>query len=137
MNNSWKTGAVSGLIAGLFGGIVMTITGITGHVIGPFEPLEITGIFLIFYTISHVGIALIFGIIFGIIYLKYYDSILGKGILKGLYFGLLLWLLVSIIPAIILGAIGQIAWTKGFIIVGFFSIIAYGLVLGYLHKPKK
>ena len=123
-----KNAAVAGLIAGIIGGIVALIVGIfTGG-------SDVTSAAFTNLASIHIGNNAIWGIIFGLIFSAFYSRIPGKGISKGFYFGLLLWLLVAIRPATFLGLFGEMPWAKGFIIVGFFFTVVYGIVLGALYK---
>lgn len=91
MSNSWKIGAISGLIAGIVGNILSFFSAINIINIGEyywfFETLSPTLINKIIITETSINI--IWGIVLGIVYSKAYDLVPGKGISKSFMFGLI------------------------------------------------
>jgi hypothetical protein len=90
---SWKIGAVSGLLAGIILGILVTFFArllSSMGLLGPPWPDIIP------YCIEiNILLGVFWGIILGIIFSKVYGLIPGKGILKGLYFGLIFFVIYS------------------------------------------
>jgi hypothetical protein len=79
---------------------------------------------------------LIWGAIFGILFAFFYERVPGHNISKGLIFSMIIFSITNLplaIHSIVYGIFaGFFAWTFAI-----FAFIAYGLVLGYLYKPKK
>ena len=134
MNNSLNIGAISGLIAGLLGGIVFTISIRASFSIGLYEP-RFVSMYLVGQNAygTNILIGIIFGIICGVIYSRAYSLILGKGVSKGLFFGLILLLILWIRHATWCLAYGLYAYAASEVCTGFLKWVAYGLVLGFLY----
>jgi hypothetical protein len=92
MANSWKIGAVSGLIAGILGGIVFSIFAGIAYSLGFYGPGD--GYYISNAYSINILLSIIFGIIGGIIYSKVYTIIPVKTILKGLFFGIFLFFII-------------------------------------------
>ena len=133
---SIKRGFFYGVIAGVGSGVVGTISWIIGMSLRIWEPIPsiLSATSLTTRLINEIVIAVAFGAIFGVLYSMYYDATPGKGILKGLVFGLLLFFISSVRFGFIglayygMDAAIQVLWP------GFFTLITFGLVLGYLYK---
>jgi hypothetical protein len=138
--NSLKNYIIAGLIAGFVSGIVWFIFHISGlwdlFLVPPFfDPVDIQTLALIDIIQGS-----IWGIIFGAFYALFYDYIPAKGIKKGLYYGLIIWIIIFFRSTVI-KTIHAYVFKQHIIpeaIASFFAIcIAYGLLIGYLYKPKK
>ena len=135
MTDSWKIGAVSGLIAGI-------VTGFLGIHYAQF----IFSLGLPFWThppsdyplMSHIVIveltmAIIWGIAIGIIYSKVYDLIPGKHIYKGLVFGIILTLIWSVRWVTWDIAYSWIPELKGDLL-SLHLYLVFGILLGILYE---
>jgi hypothetical protein len=128
---SWKIGGIAGLIAGIVAGIVAYIFTIISPMIVLFlglQPESLGNIDL------YIMINSIWGVILGIIYARFYRLIPGKNILKGLMFGLIIFLITNIRDGTFWWSYGTRPFTIAWIFVGFFQIIAYGLMLSFLYE---
>jgi len=132
MSNSWKIGAVSGLIAGIVLGIVAEIFGNIRVLAGLYD--SGTELFLTGNIFVNVPLFGFWGIILGVIYSKTYNVIPRKNILKGLIYGLILYILIVIRINFFYFAYGYYLDAVGHIFSGFFMWLSYGLVLGFLYK---
>jgi hypothetical protein len=135
MSNSWKMGAVSGLIAGFVAGIVSYVCNLIVLDFG------ITYIELypgaLFRNVAEYFIimGLLWGVILGIIFSKAYGMIPGKKIFKGICFGFVLFLFGAfrdITFWIPYGVPLPIALSH--IFVWFFGSIVIGTLLGILYR---
>jgi len=134
-----KSSIISGLIAGFFASIVGFVTSVI-HVTNlgltyAFTPVpnpSITDLARI-----ELSLGIIWGMIWGILYSKFHKSIPGKGISKSINFGLIIWLISWGRALLFWSGYGFVFES---IVAGFFRIlqmIVFGLILGYLYKPKK
>lgn len=132
-------GYIAGLIAGFASAIVMIIFNYSGL-------WEALSVYRYGYIPVDVQISVLFeiiygtiwGIIWGVFYAYFYDTIPSKGVKKGLTYGLIIWMITGLRFAVISIPYGGYLWTTPFAISTFFSIaITYGLLIGYLYKPKK
>jgi len=91
---SWKIGAISGLIAGIVGGIVYSFF---TQIAASFELYRPDWRLIIASSVeANILLPTLWWIIFGIIFSKVYDVIPVKGILKGFFFALVLYLFTTI-----------------------------------------
>jgi len=132
LTNSWKIGAVSGLIAGIVFLIVSEIFTRIGLSIGLWDAWWRP--FAVDNTIVNIPLFVFWGIVLGVIYSKVHSLIPGKGVLKGLIYGLFLFVIVTfrmetfLIPyGAVLNAVGNLFW-------GIFVWVAFGLSLGFVYK---
>ena len=134
-----------GAIAGLLGGVFALLSRVLGEIIGLFPFLFMYtegGIIVIedFLTKLLSGFAIqlfinmIWGIIFGMIYTKVYNIVPGKGIKKGILYGMIFFLVASLRYSLYLFLWGDMNYGWGFIFIGFFNALFYGLFLGILYK---
>jgi hypothetical protein len=143
MKNGYIMGMVAGAIAGFVDNIASVLAMYLAEIIGLWDPKVTYDVSLwIDRFSSHLALNIIWGMFFGVIYAMIYDRIPSKGIKKGLIFGILFyWLLSCVRISSFLQSYGElwsgILWAKAFSWTGFFASIAFGLVLGYLYKPKK
>jgi hypothetical protein len=126
-----KRGVVAGAVAGLVGGISAVLFGGIGYQLGLYGLRVITVVEWSVYTII---LTVIYGAIFGVIFARIYDSIPGNGILKGVTFGSVIWFIKDITTGIDLAIEREPVSVIAMIWVGFFTWIAYGLVLGRVYK---
>ena len=129
---SWKIGAVSGLIAGIIGGILIEIFENIAILMGLHEAwYRSICVGNIFVNIPFLGL---FGILLGIIYSTVYSIVPKKGILKGLIYGSFLYFIIVIRFGMFLISYGLILWAAGDFFSGFFAWIAFGLLLAFLYE---
>jgi len=129
---SWKIGAIAGLIAGLVMGIIYSVFVNVAVSIGLHETYWRP---IITKTLEiDILINIIFGLILGVIFSKVYEVIPGKNILKGFYFGLIIFLITPFRMATSVISFGYFLFAIGLVFQGFFTWIAYGLVLGALYR---
>jgi hypothetical protein len=133
---------IIGLIAGLFMGIALFLTGaITAYIIyGPqFAPpdkfsQQQMNAWYFFWTKLVIGC--FFGIIFAFVYVKLYLPVIGGGCLKGLLYGFFLWFIISlwnISHPIIYGPLNihdYLFWAI-YMLGGF---LVFGAALGYFYR---
>jgi len=134
-----KSGFTAGLVAGFVTAISTPIIGFIFIAIGIVEPLGGQEIWdptmIMLWPFVLFGLIVIWGTIFGVIYSKVYNIIPGKNLMKGLIYGLIIFLISNIRVASFQIAFWQaIAWLWTFNSIGFFGLVIYGLVLGYLYK---
>jgi len=144
MNTSLKIGyqksIIAGAIAGFVDGIVSYISVFIAPSLGLWEaiPGTLTFSYIIVQLSAQIPFNMMWGIVFGLVFAMIYDRIPSKGAVKGLIFALIFyWLLSNIRISQIMASFGEVLWPTVFIWGGFFASVAYGLVLGYLYKPKK
>ena len=133
MTNSWKIGAVSGLIASFFGGLLFLFLTPISFSLGFFTPLwrepltrggPITFVLL-----------LIWGVIFGLIYSKTYNLIPKKGIFKGFIYGFILYVLVTVRMSWSFSLVyGYVLDANSWAFLYLFFWVLYGLVLGFFYE---
>ncbi len=145
MKNGYFVGMFAGAISGVVGAIGATISLILAAIFKlPWSDATLPGVlsfnFLTTHLVYEIMTYLVFGSIFGVIYSIYYDSTPSKGISKGLVFGLILYLISNIrtgvLNVVYFGYEGSsiFAWWWA----GFFTLVSYGLVLGFLYeKPTQ
>jgi len=132
MKNSLKAGIISSVIAGFISILVYEISSNAVVSMGLYDSWWeqfATGNILV--NIPLMGF---WSIIFGIIYSKTYNLIPKKGIWKGLVFGLFLWTIQNIRIETYSIAYGLFLSAAGNIFAPFFSMTAYGLLLGFLYE---
>jgi hypothetical protein len=128
---------LAGAIAGFISGIAAFLAVQIGPRIGLFyvEMIPLSIEFLLTQLPAQLSYNTIWGIIFGIAFAIVYDCIPGKGVMKGLFFAMIYFFLFSNVRS---GAIlATWAYTDlaiGWIWVGFFCALAWGLVMGALYK---
>jgi hypothetical protein len=131
---------ISGLIAGVASAIVLIIFQISS-LFELFSTTPILGVENVnVQTIAQIEITLgiIWGIIWSVLYAFFYDYIPATGFKKGLVYGLIIWIISGFRLAVMNIPYGYYLHTIPFAISTFFSIaITYGLLIGYLYKPKK
>jgi hypothetical protein len=140
MKISYQKIIIAGAIAGFVDGIVSFLSAYSGAILNLFylPPEVLTLPFIPLMLGSIIPYNIMWGIVFGLAFAMTYDRIPGKGATKGLIFALIFyWLLSNIRNSQIMATGGEIRWPIIQVWVGFFASIAYGLVLGYLYKPKK
>jgi len=132
LSNSWKIGAASGLIAGFLAGVVFTIFSRIAISIGLYthsnHPAILNG-----YG-ANIVLGVIFGVICGIIYSRAYGVIPGKGVSKGLFYGMSIYLISWVRTSTFNVAYAHYLEAAGNIFTGFFTWIAYSLVLVFLYE---
>jgi len=129
LTDSWKIGAVSGLIASLFTGTVLAPSflkmAVSMELWDPWwSPIVSKSISIT------IPINIIFGIILGLIYSKIYPAIPGKGALKGLIWGLILYVIIAVRIDTFWLAYG---WTAPELFT-WLPIILLGLITGILYE---
>ena len=137
-----KVGFTAGIVAGFVTAILTPIINFIFVVIGIVRPLGGREIWdpnmMLLWPFVIFGLIVIWGTVFGVIYSKAYNIIPGKNLMKGLIYGLVIFLISNIRVTSFQIAFWQaIEWLRTFNSIGFFSLIIYGLVLGYLYKPSK
>jgi hypothetical protein len=136
MKNPILAGAIAGLVSGIVSSIIVFIgisAGLYGAgIIVPVTSQTDSAILMIVLTV-------IFGPIVALIYSRFYDRIPGKDLKKGLYFGLMVWFIKDIMAGayVIFPMMQQTVIGINLIVVGLYMWTIYGIVLGYLYKPKK
>jgi len=137
MNNSWKIGAISGLVAGFVAGIVHTVSAKIPASIGLYDiSLPLITVAQNAYGVN-VFLGIVFGAIFGIIYSRSYGLIPGKGVSRGLFFGLILWLVSWVRMSTLTAAYGFYLNASGEVLAAFFNLMVYGLVLVFLYESLR
>jgi len=142
---SMMSGFQPGVIAGFVSAVstFFTVLFIELTAIGVIEPVHLMEIELdLSFILSQLGSQTMWhmwwGIFLALIFPKVYNLVPGKGITKGLVYGLVAnYLLIevrSVTEAIGYGLFGIVV---SFLIVGPIYATIYGLILGYLYKPKK
>ncbi|MHA2123585.1 MAG: hypothetical protein ACW990_20495 [Promethearchaeota archaeon] len=138
MANSWKIGAVSGLVAGIVVGIFWSIVPIIAInlrlVYWWLPPPPETSILV--FVLTEMGLAIVFGAIFGVLYSKAYRVISGNAIRRGLIFGLFLLLMYTGRFAMINAAYGRVAFVITMIIWGL-GWIPFGIILGSIFESLR
>ncbi|MCW4033109.1 MAG: hypothetical protein NWF08_06920 [Candidatus Bathyarchaeota archaeon] len=137
MSNSLKTGAISGLSAGIIKALAAIIIGVPlSFKLGlPYYwiPPPPTTPFSKIITNEFI-INLIFGAIWGIIYSRAYRVIPGKGIMKGLIFGLFGYLIWHIRWVTLFISYGDLSQVTLQIIYGIIVWIPFGIALGIIFE---
>ena len=138
-------GIRAGGIAGFLGGIFALFSRVLGEIIGlfPFLFLSLEGGYLVIEDFSikllsgiavQLFINMIWGIVFGMIYAKVYNLVPGKGIKKGIFYGMLFLLVASFRASLYLFLWGDFFGGWGYLFIGFFNALFYGIFLGILYK---
>jgi len=141
-----KSGFISGAIAGVIAGIVAAIVALISTIIFVFimkvlpyigaPEIWIPSMQTLFAIVSFL-LNMIWGGILGILYVVLYNSIPGKGIKKGLIYGWIIFLISNVRAFSFLMPFAIFDFGLTWTAIGFFVLTTYGLVLGYLYKPKK
>jgi len=138
MTNSWKIGAIAGLVAGIVVGIFWSIVpiivinlGLTYWWLPP--PPETS---ILVFALTEMALAIVFGIIFGILYSKAYRVISGNAIRKGLIFALFLLIMYTGRFATINAAYGRFAFIT-VMIIWCLGWIPFGIILGSLYESLR
>ena len=124
MANSWKIGAVAGLVAGIASGLIAFISD---------NILAVIGLSSGMVYFNELIVNLIWGLIFGVIFSRTYNMIPGKGILKGLCYGLLVFLFTAFRESIWIAAYASVFFAISVALAYFFASIVFGIVLGILY----
>ena len=91
---NWKIGAVSGLIAGIINGILVTVFARLISSMGLLDPPFPE---IIPYSIEiNILLGIFWGIVLGMIFSKVHRLIPGNSLLKGFYFGLIFYIIYAI-----------------------------------------
>jgi hypothetical protein len=129
---SWKIGAIAGIVAGIFGGILLEISNNIAISIGLHETwYRSICVGNIIVNIPFLGL---YGVLLGIIYSTVYSIIPKRGVLKGLIYGLILYFIIPIRFGMFLISYGLILWAAGDYFSGFFLWIAFGLLLAFIYE---
>ena len=146
IENARMRGFYSGVIAGIIGSIVLSISLIVVFewLLGNWTAIydsPITPDIVMNYLIYHIGFAAIFGGVFGIFYSILYDGIPGKGVKKGFFFGFMIGLLSNIwiafgkfLTGVFTGIEIYYGDSFAFVWVFVFLWLIYGLVLGPVYE---
>ncbi len=146
IENAPMRGFYSGLIAGIVGGIILSVSMIATEVwvFGTWTAIYdkiISPELVMNYIIYHIGYAAIFGGIFGIFYSIFYNRIPGKGIKRGFIFGCMIGLLSNIwiafgefLTGLFTGIEIYYDNSFGWAWVFVFLWLTYGLVLGLVYE---
>jgi hypothetical protein len=129
MANSWKIGAISGLIASLFTGTILAYY--LSKMAISMELFESWWVpFQEMIIVVAIPLNIILGIILGIIYSKIYPAVPGKGALKGLCWGLVLYVIIAVRIDTFWFAYGM----KPTQLLTWLHIILWGLITGIIYE---
>jgi hypothetical protein len=137
MKSSFAVGAIAGLIAGFWSGVIQNnlfpALGIVERGSGaPFAP-DIY--FVILNAIPSIGYNAIWGAFFGLIVALFFDRIPGKIIMKGLIIGIIWGLFATFQPGYSFWAYDNYIWA-GIYLRGLYFIdkFIYGIIFAALYK---
>jgi hypothetical protein len=138
-------GFYAGLLAGIIGGIAISITRIVEAILG--LPSAIAGILTVETALYHLsyemGQAGIFGALFGILYVRFYNAVPGKGVKKSLFFGSIIFLFSSFwwtssnILCWLLTGNELFLWWSFVYFLPIVTWIPYGVLLGLVYERWK
>ncbi|WP_455369829.1 hypothetical protein [[Eubacterium] cellulosolvens] len=144
-----KSGIIPGAIAGIIGGIAISIMEILGPVLGimpaPAGPMTFTISFWLSQAGAHIFVKMLISIVFGALFARFYNLIPGKGVMKGFMFGLTLFLIASLQYSVWFGSMAAFhsayELAAGILVtgifVGLFGASIFGLALGlFYRKPS-
>ena len=128
------TGAIAGLCAGFFTGVILDQIYVA---LGFYEPLFPGIYYAILSAIPSIAINGMLGAFFALFFVLFFDRTPTNRILKGLTIGLIYCLFSGLYPVYGLWAFEQPFWSWIWFLTSPLDKFIYGIVFAFLYKPQK
>jgi MFS family permease len=135
MKSSFTIGALAGIVAGFWTGIIQDPLFVALGIMDWPLPKDIY--FTILSAIPSLGYGAIFGAFFGLLAAIFFDRISGKRIQKGLAIGLIYCLFSALYPVYAYWVFDNTLWAYIFLLTSPIDKFIYGIVFAFLYKPSK